>query len=126
MDTTKSEYNSLDQLLDFVSKESPYQCSKEYDIWNVRTDTNGQMEKCVFIKKSAMHGMKIYSPKENVLEMKYIIPNKLMNAYFGESQKRYQNVLEIITGKIKKTLLSNSQEKAFKEMGQVFNKITIQ
>ncbi|SDH49203.1 hypothetical protein SAMN04489796_10353 [Winogradskyella thalassocola] len=47
-----------------------------------------------------------------------------MHAYFGKSQKRYRNVLEIVTGKIKDTLLAPAQRKAFKEMEQVFQKIS--
>lgn len=121
--TVKSEYNSLDKLLSFVKKESPYEASIEYDSWEARTDANGQMEKCIVIKKSAMHGMKAYLNKENILQMSYLIPNKLMNAYFGKSHKRYKNILEIVTGKIKDVALAGSQKKAFNEMEQVFNKI---
>lgn len=121
--TVKSEYNSLDSILNFIKKESPYEASIEYDSWDVRTDANGQMEKCIMIKKSSMHGMKAYFTKENALQLDYIIPNKLMNAYFGKSQKRYKNILEIVTGKVKDVLLSGSQKKAFEEIEQVFNKI---
>ncbi|NQX98225.1 MAG: hypothetical protein HRT73_10145 [Flavobacteriales bacterium] len=123
--TIKSEYNSLDKVLDFVKKESSYECLIDYDSWDVRTDSNGQMGKCVVIKKSSMHGMKVHFSKENELMMTYIIPNKLMNAYFGKSQKRYRNILEIITGVIKNALLVGSQKKAFEEMSQVLNKIAI-
>ena len=119
----KSEYNSLDKILDFVKKESPYDASIDYDSWDVRTDANGQMEKCIVIKKSSMHGMKAYLDKENTLQVSYLIPNKLMNAYFGKSQKRYKNILEIVTGKIKDIALAGSQKKAFNEMESVFNKI---
>ena len=121
--TVKSEYNSLDSILNFIKKESPYEASIEYDSWDVRTDANGQMEKCIMIKKSSMHGMKAYITKENALQLDYIIPNKLMNAYFGKSQKRYKNILEIVTGKVKDVLLAGSQKKAFNEMEQVFKNI---
>lgn len=121
--TIKSEYNSLDSILNFIKKESPYEASIEYDSWDVRTDANGQMEKCIMIKKSSMHGMKAYITKENALQLDYIIPNKLMNAYFGKSQKRYKNILEIVTGKVKDVLLAGSQKKAFNEMEQVFKNI---
>jgi len=30
--TVKSEYNTIDKVLDFVKKESEYVCSNEYDI----------------------------------------------------------------------------------------------
>lgn len=122
--TIKSEYNSLDLLNDFLKNDNSFESSKEYDSWDVRTDANGQMEQCLIIKKSAMHGMKVYFQKDNTLKLDYIIPNKLMNAYFGKSQKSHQNILEIVTGKIKETVLAPAQNKAFQEMEQVFNKIT--
>lgn len=122
--TLKNEYNSLDKILNYLKTESNFECSKEYDSWDVRTDSNGQMEQCIVIKKSAMHGMKIYFPRDSSMIMTYIIPNKIMNAYFGKSQKKYQSILEVITGKISQTLLSGAQEKAFKEIEQEFSKIT--
>jgi len=121
--TIKSEYNSLANVLAFLKKESTFECSIEYDSSDVRTDANGQMEKCVLIKKSAMHGMKMYFSQENELTMSYIIPNKIMHAYFGKSEKRYRNPLEIVAGIIKSTLLSSSQKKAFEKMELVLNKI---
>ncbi|MFT6500822.1 MAG: hypothetical protein ACJASQ_000932 [Crocinitomicaceae bacterium] len=120
----KSEYNSLGKILEYIKNESPYKCSEVYDSWDVRTDSNGQMEKCVMIKKSSMHGMKMYFSKEGVLEMTYIIPNKMMNAYFGRSQKSRRNILEIITGGIKNALLIGSQKKAFAEMSKALEKIS--
>ena len=86
--TLKQDYNTLDKVLDFLKTESNLEFSKDYDSWDVRTDSNGQMEQCLVIKKSGMHGMKAYFPEENSLKMTYIIPNKLMNAYFGKSQKK--------------------------------------
>jgi len=71
-----------------------------------------------------MHGMKLFFSNENVLEATYIIPNKMMNAYFGRSQKRYRNILEIITGSIKNALLAGAQKKAFEEMEQVVVKLS--
>ncbi|WP_179319723.1 hypothetical protein [Winogradskyella helgolandensis] len=123
--TTKNEYNSLDAINTYLkTKASTFECSKEYDSWDVRTNAHGQMEHCIILKKSAMHGMKVHFEKDNTLKMTYIIPNKMMHAYFGKSQKRYRNVLEIITGKIKDTLLAPAQRKAFEEMEQVFEKIS--
>lgn len=121
----KSEYSSLDKLIDFLKSESPFGISKEYDHWDVRTDANGQMEQCVVIKKSNMHGAKAYFENENTLKVDYIIPNKMMNAYFGKSQKSYKNVLEIIAGKVKSIALENSQKKAFEEVLNSFNKISV-
>lgn len=121
--TIKSEYNSLEKVLDFLNKETSFENSIDYDSWDIRTDTNGQMKKCVLVKKGAMHGLKIYFDQENVLQVSYLIPNKILNAYFGESKKAYQNILEIITGAIKKLVLANAQEQAFKEMSVTLNKI---
>lgn len=121
--TLKSEYNSLDALLKFVQTNSDFECSKEYDVWDLRTDSNGQMEQCVIIKKSAMHGMKVYFVNGQSLAMNYVVPNKVLNAYFGKSQKRYRNVLQILTGMITQAVLSGSQKKAFTEIEQVFTKI---
>ncbi len=114
--TLKSEYNSLEKLSDYLKQESPYGSTIEYDSWDIRTNANGHMEKCLLIKKSAMHGMKVYFNSTNELVMSYIIPNKLMNAYFGKSVKARKNILEIITGLIKSALLSRSQKTAFQEM----------
>ena len=120
--TLKSNFNSLDKVL-FYLEGSTYECKKVYDSWDVRTDANGQMEQCIMLKKSSMHGMKAHFTKENELQLSYIIPNKVMNAYFGRSKKRYRSILEIIGESIKNLLLKGSQEKAFKEMEQVFNPI---
>lgn len=121
--TLKSEFDSLEKVLEYLKKESTFDCSIDYDIWDVRTDSNGKMEKCLLIKKSSMHGMKFHFTEKNTVELVHIIPNKLMNAYFGESKKSRQNILEIITGIIKKAVLSSSQNKAFEEMKQPLNKI---
>lgn len=123
--TVKKDYNSLDKILDFVKKDSSFDCSKEYDSWDVRTDSNGQMEQCVLIKKSGMHGMKVYFSNENELMMTYIIPNKLMNAYFGKSVKARKSILEVVGGIIKNAFLSGSQKKAFGEMEQVLLRIAV-
>jgi hypothetical protein len=120
------EYNSLDKVLEFVKKETPYECLKEYDSWDIRIDENGQMEKCIVIKKSAMHGTKLYFTKDNKVNMKYIIPNKVMHAYFGKSVKAHRNILELIAGTVKGLLLANSQKKAFEEMEQTLDKIIIE
>ena len=112
----KSEYNSLAKLTDYLKKETSFEASIDYDSWDIRTDANGQMEKCVLLKKSSMHGLKMYFNKSNELVISYIIPNKIMNAYFGKSVKARKNILEIVTGIIKSALLSGSQKKAYEEM----------
>ncbi len=121
----QQEYASLQKIEAFLKKETSFEVSQEYDAWEVRTDENGQMKKCIVLKKSNMHGLRMYFEKENTLKINYLIPNKLMNAYFGKSQQKYQSVLEIIAGKIKESFLSSSQKSAFNEMVEVFNKIAI-
>jgi hypothetical protein len=120
--TIRNEYNSLDTLNKFLKQTSSYECSKEYDSWDIRTNADGQMEQCLILKKSAMHGMKVHFENDNTLKMTYIIPNKMMHAYFGKSQKRYRNILEIVAGKIKDTLLAPAQNKAFEELESVVRK----
>ncbi len=112
----KNEYNSLDKLYDFLKSTSAFECSKEYDAWEVRTDSNGQMAQCIVLKKSGMHALKVFFINDNTVKICHIIPSKVMNAYFGKSVKRYRNILEIITGKIKDTLLAPAQQKAFEEL----------
>lgn len=121
----KKDYDSLNKVFDFVSKESPFEYSIEYDSWDVRTDPNGQMAKCILLKKSAMHGTKMYLDNNNNLICTYVIPNKIIHAYFGKSQKQYQNILEIVTEKVKDIFMAGSQKSAFEEMTQVLNKITV-
>ncbi len=121
--SVNTDYNSLDKIEAFLKKETNFEVSQEYDGWDVRTDENGQMKKCVVVKKSNMHGIRLYFTTANTLKVNHLIPNKLMNAYFGKNQHKYQSIFEIITGKIQELLLSPSQNKAFKEMTEVFNKI---
>ncbi|WP_203257598.1 hypothetical protein [Hyunsoonleella ulvae] len=123
--SVKPEYASLEKIEEFIKKETSFEAKKEYDSWEVRTDANGQMEKCVIVKKSNMHGAKIHFTKDNKMKVSYIIPNKIMNTYFGKSQKKYQNIIEVITGKIKDLILAGSQKTAFEEMTQSFSKISI-
>lgn len=121
--TLKNEYNILDKLMGFLKGENSYESSLTYDIWGLRTDANGQMEKCVLVKKSSMHGMKVYFSQENELMMSYVIPNKVMNAYFGKSVKARKSILEVIGRGIKNVMLSGSQKKAFQGMESIFKKI---
>lgn len=114
--TLKSEYNSLDKLNSYLKKESSFESTIDYDSWDVRTDENGLMAKCLIIKKSNMHGIKAYFNSNEQLVTSYIIPNKLMNAYFGKSVKARKNILEIITGVIKNVALSGAQQKAYEEI----------
>lgn len=117
------EYITLDKVLEYL-KGCEYESSIEYDSWDVRTDENNQMEKCIIIKKNAMHGLKAYFGSENELLLTYIIPNKVMNAYFGRSEKAYKTIPEIIGGAIKNGLLIGSQKKAFNAIASVFTQIT--
>lgn len=120
----KQEYASLDKVIDFLKSESQFEISKDYDHWELRTDANGQMEQCLVMKKSNMHGAKAYFKDDNTLKIDYIIPNKVMNAYFGKSQKAHRNILEIITGGIKSVALAGAQKKAFEELTATFNRIS--
>jgi len=121
----KKEYNTLDKLHYFLKNESSFECSKEYDIWEMRTDVNGQMEQCVVIKKSAMHAVKLFLLNENQAKINHIIPNKMMNAYFGKSVKARRNIIQLVTGKITEAVLANPQKKAFEELEQIVKRIAI-
>lgn len=117
----KNDYNSLDKLHEFLEKKSQLECSKEYDIWEHRTDVNGQMEQCIVLKKSGMHAVKAFFINENTVKINHIIPSKVMNAYFGKSVKARKNIIEVIAGKIKQVVLKGAQEKAFKELeGEIY------
>ena len=122
--TIKNEYNTLDSLHKFLKTASGYECSKEYDAWEHRTDANGEMAQCIVLKKSNMHAIKAYFIKPNTVKIDHIIPNKMMQAYFGKSVKSRKNIVEIITGSITQAVLAGSQKKAFSEMEQVFSKIS--
>ena len=111
--TISSQYNSLDQIHSVLKANTNYNCTKEYDIWEQRVDNNGHMAQCLVVKKNNMHAVKLFFINENTLKASHIIHNKIMQAYFGKSQKAYQNVIEIIVGKIKSAVLEPAQEKAF-------------
>lgn len=114
--TIKKEYGSLEKLLEFLKLSSGYDCSLNHDKWNIRRDENGQIEQCLLIKKSGMHGLNVYFLDENTIEVHYTIPNMLLHAYFGKSQKQYRRIDEIILGKVRDLILIGSQKKAFNEM----------
>ena len=118
----KNEYNSLDNLHDFLNEMSDFECSKQYDIWEQRIDSNGQMEQCLLLKKNNMNAVKMFFVNDNVLKINHVIPNKFMQAYFGKSQKSRQNILEIITEKIKELALKGPQKKAFNELTSSISK----
>jgi len=120
---TNSDLNSLDQILQELTVKTSFECSKEYDIWDHRVDANNQMEQCIVIKKSGMHGAKLYIDGSQSVKLNYIIPSKVMNAYFGKSVKKHRNIIEVITGKIGQAVLAGSQKKAFEEIEQSVSKI---
>jgi hypothetical protein len=70
-----------------------------------------------------MHAVKLFFVNENTVKMSYIIPNKIMQAYFGKSVKARRNIIEIIAGIIKQTVLAGPQQKAFDELERNINKI---
>lgn len=114
--------NTLDKVLDALQKDATYKSSKEYDIWEMRTDNNGQMEQCVVVKRSNMHAVKLFFINENTIKITFIIPNKIMQAYFGKSVKARRNIIEIIAGTITQAVLAGSQKKAFEELEQKIKK----
>ncbi|MBW1294173.1 hypothetical protein [Aquimarina litoralis] len=120
--TIKNEYNSLDALYKILKTKSTFTCTKEYDTWEVRRDTNGQMAQCIVLKKSSMHAIKLYPMNTNEVKINYIIPNKMMHAYFGKSVKARRDIIEVLTGKIKETLLAPSQKKVFEELQTIVSK----
>lgn len=120
--TINNTHNSLDKLQTLLNKESTFECSKEYDIWEMRTDANGQMEQCLVLKKSSMHAIKLFFINENTVKINYIIPNKIMHAYFGKSVKARRNIIEIVAGVIKQAILAGPQQKAFDELEIVVKK----
>ncbi|SNR16268.1 hypothetical protein [Tenacibaculum jejuense] len=123
--TIKQEYNSLEKLQSYINEESNYSSNIQYDKWEIRKDNNGNMQKCIMLKKSAMHGLKVYFLDDKTIELSYAIPNVFLHGWFGKSQKAYRGIDEIILGKIKDAVLVGSQKKAFTELEQVFNKATV-
>lgn len=120
--TLKDQFNSLDSLHSFLITTSSFESSIDYDIWEQRTDTNGQMAQCIVLKKSSMHAVKIFFTEGNTVKINHIIPSKMMHAYFGKSAETYRNIFEIITGKIKEVVLAPAQRKAFEELENVVKK----
>ena len=71
-----------------------------------------------------MHAIKMFFTEGNKLKVNHIIPNKMMNAYFGKSVKARKSIIQFITGKIMEVALAPSQKKAFEEMEEVLNNIS--
>ncbi|NJM79136.1 MAG: hypothetical protein HC854_04905 [Flavobacterium sp.] len=91
----------------------------------MRTSSNGQMEQCLVVKKNGMHAVKVFFVNENTVKINYIIPNKIMHAYFGKSVKAHQNIIEIVAGVIKQAILKGPQQKAFDELEATVKKATV-
>lgn len=115
-------YNTLDTLQNFLKTESNLECTKEYDIWEHHVNGQGQIEQCLVLKKSNMHAIKIFFVNGGTVKINHIIPNKMMNAYFGKSVKARRSILEVVGGMVTQTVLKGSQEKAFKELEAVVAK----
>ncbi|PHR72859.1 MAG: hypothetical protein COA67_03925 [Lutibacter sp.] len=118
----RKEYNSLDKLCNYLKTASTFECSKEYDIWEQRVDNNGQMAQCIVVKKSGMHAIKVFFANESTVKINYIIPNKVMHAYFGKSVKARRNIMEIVAGVIKQAVLAAPQKKVFEELEKIVEK----
>ena len=114
--TINNNYTSLDQLHNVLKENTNYTCTKEYDIWEQRVDTNGQMAQCLVVKKNNMHAVKLFFINQNTMKATHIIPNKIMQAYFGKSEKARKDIIEIVAGILKKAVLSPIQKKAFNEI----------
>lgn len=123
--TIKQEYDSLDKVLKLLQKISQYESSIEYDTWDMQTDSNGQIAKCILIKKNSMHGLKLSFDNQQKLHVSYVIPSKALNAILGPNQKRYRNPLEILTSKILSLAISGQQKKAFNEMSTALNNLAL-
>ena len=72
-----------------------------------------------------MHAVKLYFTNENTVKVSYIIPNKIMHAYFGKSVKARRNIIEILAGVIKQAVLAAPQQKAFEELEAVVRKAAV-
>ncbi|GAB5417291.1 MAG: hypothetical protein Crog4KO_28730 [Crocinitomicaceae bacterium] len=121
----KPELNSLESLLKVLKGNSSYTSSIEYDVWEMRTGSDGDMEQCVLVKKSSMHGVKAYFTAPNTIKISQVIPSKTKNAMLGQSKAR-RNALELVVGSIKSAIVKSSQQKAFKELQTVFDAVSIQ
>jgi hypothetical protein len=119
----KTDYNSLEKLLEFAKTESSYKSSLEYDTWEMRTDANGQMEQCLLVQKSSMHGVKVYFTGADTIKINQVIPSKTKNALLGANPNKRRNILELITSSIKNAIVKGAQKKAFNEMQVVFDKV---
>ncbi len=120
----KPEFSTLESLLVAVKQEPNYTSSIEYDVWEMRTGDDGNMEQCVLVKKSSMHGVKAYFTQANTIKITQVIPSKTKNAMLGQNKGR-RNALELIVGSIKSALVKSSQRKAFAELKTVFDKVKI-
>jgi hypothetical protein len=69
-----------------------------------------------------MNAIKVYFTEGNTAKLSYIIPNKIMNSYFGKSKRIRQNIIELMSEKLKQTILAGSQQKAFDELETIVRK----
>lgn len=121
----KQDYSSLIDLHIFLTKASSLDCYIDYDNWDFRIDNKGKMEQCIVLKKNAMHAIKIYFTDENTVKLSHIMPNKVLNAYFGKGHRIRQNIIELISRKLKDAILSGPQQKAFEELEGIVKKACV-
>lgn len=124
--TLNKVFSNLDNLMPTLNKNSKFSCTKEYDIWNYvrnqkgqfgnRLDENGQIAKCLVLKKNNMNAVSIYFTNSSTICVSHIIPHKTLNAYFGKNTEQRQNIIEILTSRVKEVLLKSSQQRSFSEM----------
>lgn len=119
----KSEFDSLEPLLVAVQKKNPsYTSVIEYDVWEMCSGTDRNIEQCVLVKKSSMHGVKAYFTAPNTIKISQVIPSKTKNALLGQRKGR-RNALELIVGTIKSSIVKSAQRKAFQELQTVFQEV---
>jgi len=121
-----ASFTDLDALKTAIKNNTNYDSSLEYDTWNVvmglngqpghRLDEQGHIAKCIVLKKNNLNAIAVYLKKDNEVHVKHIIPNAFLQGILGESNEQRQNILEIITGKLKAMILADKQEKAFIEL----------
>ncbi len=108
----KESYDSLDKVLNYLSKESEYKCKKVYNIWEAAI--GAKTEKCILIKKNAFIGLKADFVKKNVLKLKPVVPHNMLIAF---------TVGRGIFPPIVRAILSGPQNKMLTEVADVFDKI---
>jgi hypothetical protein len=102
-----SNYDSLDKVMAFLKPKTSYNCSQEYNTWEVATGS--EIPKCILVKKSAMIGLKIDFSNQNTLKIMPVVPSKFLVS-FTEGKG--------IAPPIVRALLSGGQKKLVNEVSE--------